>query len=196
MRCGVSIKGQPQAGVFADPVTGQVGGFRPARNELFKKYSTRTQRPVVNFATCTKCTLCWLNCPDAAFDVTAAGTYDPNLEACCGCGICEEVCPVKECVTMVNESEFHDNNSQWAGFETDKDAYLKWLETTIKKAEPIEKRSHGFRYRGQYQEQVPVALEVAKKGQCPEGSNLNTKEIEMATMTIPVEEKKPWSRKP
>jgi pyruvate ferredoxin oxidoreductase delta subunit len=164
MREGTSIKGQPQGGPFADPVTGQVGGFRPVRNELFKKYSTRTQRPVVNFSTCTKCTLCWLNCPDASFDVTPDGTYDANLEACCGCGICEAVCPVNNCVTMVNESEFHDNNSQWVAFKEDEDAYLKWLETTIQKAEPIEKRSHGFRYRGQYQEQVPEVLEIAQKG--------------------------------
>ena len=164
MRDAVSIKGQPQGGPYADPETGKVGGFRPARNELFKKYSTRTFRPVINFSTCTKCTLCWLNCPDAAFDVTPDGTYDANLEACCGCGICEEVCPVKDCVHMVNESEFHDNNSQWEAFKKDKEAYLKWLETTIKKAEPIEKRSQGFRYRGQYQEQVPEALEVAAKG--------------------------------
>jgi len=164
MRGGVSIKGQPQGGPYADPVTGQVGGFRPARNELFKKYSTRTQRPVVNFATCTKCTLCWLNCPDASFDVTPDGTYDANLETCCGCGVCEDVCPVKNCVTMVNESEFHGNDSQWVEFKKDKDAYLNWLETTVQKASPIEKRSHGFRYRGQYQEQVPEALEVARKG--------------------------------
>ncbi len=164
MRDAVSIKGQPQGGPYADPETGKVGGFRPARNELFKKYSTRTFRPVINFSTCTKCTLCWLNCPDASFDVTPDGTYDANLEACCGCGICEEVCPVKDCVHMVNESEFHDNDSQWAEFRKDKDAYLKWLETTIKKAEPIEKRSQGFRYRGQYQEEVTEALEVAKKG--------------------------------
>jgi len=41
---------------------------------------------------------------------------------------------------------------------------VKQLETTIKKVQPIEKRSNGFRYRGQYQEQVPVALEIAKKG--------------------------------
>jgi len=164
MRCGVSIKGQAQGGPFADPVTGEVGGFRPVRNELFTKYSTRTQRPVVNFATCTKCTLCWLNCPDGAFDITAAGTYDTNFEACSGCGICEEICPVKNCITMVNEDEFHDNNSQWAAFEKDKGAYLKWLETTIKKADPIKNRSHGFRYRGQYQEQVPEAMEIANKG--------------------------------
>jgi pyruvate ferredoxin oxidoreductase delta subunit len=164
MRDGVSITGQPQGGPYADPVTGEVGGFRPARNELFKKYSTRTMRPVVNFKTCTKCTLCWLNCPDASFDVTPDGTYDVNLESCCGCGVCEQVCPVKNCVSMVNESEFYDNASQWEQFKKDQETYLKWLETTIQKAEPIAKRSHGFRYRGQYQQQVPEALEVAAKG--------------------------------
>lgn len=164
MRKGVSIKGQVQGGPYADPVTKQVGGFRPVRNELFKKYLTRTMRPVVNFETCIKCTLCWINCPDTCFDVTAEGTYDVNLGACCGCGICAEVCPVKDCITMVNESEFHDNESQWAEFEKGKDAYLKKLGTIIQKAAPIEKRSNGFRYRGQYQEQVPVALEIAKRG--------------------------------
>src|SRR5271157_236087 len=164
MRDGVSITGQPQGGPYADPVTGEVGGFRPARNELFKKYSTRTMRPVVNFKTCTKCTLCWLNCPDASFDVTPDGTYDVNMESCCGCGVCEQVCPVENCISMVNESEFDNNQSQWEAYKKDQDAYLKWLETTIQKAEPIGKRAYGFRYRGQYQEQVPEALEIAKKG--------------------------------
>src|ERR1035438_7625858 len=164
LREGVSIKGQAQGGPYADPVTGQLGGFRPVRNELFKKYSTRSMRPVVNFSTCTKCTLCSLNCPDASIDAAPDGCYDVNLESCCGCGICEEVCPVKECIHMVSESEFHDNDSQWVAFRKDKDAYLKWLESTIEKAEPIEKRAHGFRYRGQYQEQVREALEVAAKG--------------------------------
>jgi len=164
MRLGVSIKGQPQGGPFKDPITKEVGGFRPARNELFKKYSTRTVRPVINFSTCTKCTLCWLNCPDGSFDVTPDGTYDANLESCCGCGICEEVCPVKDCISMVNESEFHGNDSQWVSFRKDKNAYLKWLEKTVKTAEPIAERSQGFRYRGQYKEQIPAALEVARKG--------------------------------
>ena len=164
LRLAVSIKGQPQGGPYEDPVTKQAGGFRPARNELFKKYSTRSMRPVVNFATCTKCTLCWLNCPDGSFDVTPDGTYDVSLEACCGCGICEAVCPVKNCITMVNEFEFHGNSSQWASFRKDRDAYLKKLEKTIATAKPIEKRSQGFRYRGQYQEEIPVALEIAQKG--------------------------------
>ena len=161
MRKGVSVEGQPQGGPIADPVTGEKGGFKPVRNELFKKYSTRTMRPVVNFSTCTKCTLCWLNCPDAAFDVTTDATYDPNLSACCGCGICEAVCPVPECITMVNEAEFTNNDSQWLAFRNNKDAYLGWLKAT---AQPVKDRSHGFRYRGQYQEQIPAVLEAVKKG--------------------------------
>jgi len=164
MRHGVSIKGQPQGAPYADPVTKEKGGFRPARNELFKKYSSRMERPVVNFKTCTKCTLCWLNCPDGSFDVTPDGKYDVNLESCCGCGICEAVCPVDNCISMVNEVQFKDQKSQWVTYRKDEEGYLKWLEKTIKAAEPIEKRSQGFRYRGQYQEQVHEALEVARKG--------------------------------
>ena len=161
MREGTSIVGQPQGGAYEDPVTKNLGGFRPVRNDKFKKYTTRTQRPVVNFETCTKCTLCWLNCPDASFDVTPDATYDVNLEACCGCGICEAVCPIPNCITMVNETAFHDNNSQWVAFRKDKTAYLAWLKITIP---PVEERSHGFRFRGQYQQQVSAALEIAQKG--------------------------------
>jgi len=163
MRAGVAIKGQPQGGPYEDPITHKLGGFRPVRNEQFKKYTTRSARPVVNFETCTKCTLCWLNCPDGSFDITPDGTYDANLNACCGCGICEEVCPVKNCITMASELQFHDNASQWAWFKKDKAGYLAWLNTTIGSAEKESERTHGFRYRGQYQEQVPQALEIAQK---------------------------------
>lgn len=164
MRLAVSIKGQPQGGPFQDPVSKQSGGHRPVRNELFNKYSSRQARPVVNFSTCTKCTLCWLNCPDGSFDVTPDGCYDVDLKACSGCGICEAVCPVKNCISMVNESEFHDNESQWVSYRKDSAAYLKWLEKTMKEAEPIAERTQGFRYRGQYQEEIPAALDVARKG--------------------------------
>ena len=77
-------------GMDANPNTSiRDGGYMPTRSETFKKYSTRTMRPVINFDTCTKCTLCWLNCPDTCFDVTPDGFYDANMEACCGCGVCE-----------------------------------------------------------------------------------------------------------
>ena len=103
MREGITIPGIATGHEMIDPQTQKSGGFQPARNPTFKKFSTRTMRPVVNFDTCIKCTLCWLQCPDSCFDVTPEGLYDANMEACCGCGVCEAVCPVNECVTMVNE---------------------------------------------------------------------------------------------
>jgi len=142
-----------------DAQSAQTGGYQPARNPTFKKFTTRTMRPVVNFDTCIKCTLCWLQCPDSCFDVTPEGLYDANMEACCGCGVCEAVCPVKDCVTMVNEVSFTDNSSQWEAWRKDKTTYNVWLQDKIHTKHD---RSHGFRYRGQYQEQVPAMLEIAK----------------------------------
>ncbi len=161
MRDGVAIPGIPPGKGIEDPTTHAAGGYRPARNPTFKKWSTRTMRPVVDFDICIKCTLCWLQCPDSCFDVTPEGLYDANMEACCGCGVCEAVCPVKDCVTMVNEVSFKGNDSQWEAWRKDKPAYKNWVQETIAHRAD---RSHGFRYRGQYQEQTPEMLEIARQG--------------------------------
>jgi pyruvate ferredoxin oxidoreductase delta subunit len=158
---GIAIPSIPAGKAVEDPTNNAKGGYRPDRNPTFKKFTTRTMRPVVNFDTCIKCTLCWLQCPDSCFDVTPEGLYDANMQACCGCGVCEAVCPVKECVTMVNETEFKDNSSQWEAWRKDKTGYEAWLQDKIKSRED---RSHGFRYKGQYEEQVPEMLEIAREG--------------------------------
>ena len=148
MREGLTIPAIP----VGKPVEGGKG-YRPERNPYFKKFSTRTMRPVVNFDTCVKCTLCWIQCPDSCFDVTPEGLYDANMESCCGCGVCEAVCPVKDCITMVNEAAFDDNKSQWEMWRQDKDAYQVWATEKIRdKVTTV--RSHGFRYRGQYEEEL------------------------------------------
>lgn len=134
-------------------VEGWNGGYRPGRNPTFKKFTTRTMRPVVDFEICTKCTVCWLQCPDSCFDVTPTGHYDANLEACCGCGVCEAVCPVSHCITMVNEQAFDDNRSQFEQYEKEPTGYKAWLTEKIED-KTITHRSHGFRYRGQYQEEL------------------------------------------
>ena len=162
MRDGIAIPSIARGGAMADPESGKSGGYKPARNPTFKKYTTRTMRPVVDFAKCIKCTLCWLQCPDSCFDVTPDGLYDANLEACCGCGVCEAVCPEKDCVTMVNETWFRDNSSQWEAWRKDPDGYLRFVQETIAR-KPAD-RSHGFRFRGQYQQQVPGELEAARQG--------------------------------
>src|SRR2546422_752057 len=133
-------------------------GYVPERNPYFKKYTTRTMRPVVNFDTCVKCTLCWIQCPDSCFDVMPDGTYDANMEACCGCGVCEAVCPVENCITMVNESVFEDNASQWEMWRKDKPAYQVWLTNKIGDKQATV-RSHGFRFRGQYEQELKTDLD-------------------------------------
>jgi pyruvate ferredoxin oxidoreductase delta subunit len=161
MREGIAIPAIARGHAMTDPATGKTGGYQPERNPTFKKFTTRTMRPVVNFDTCIKCTLCWLQCPDSCFDVTPDALYDANMQACCGCGVCEAVCPVDKCVTMVNETQFTDNASQWEMWRKDKEGYHQWLDGKI--ANRTE-RSHGFRYRGQYEEQVPEMLEIAREG--------------------------------
>jgi pyruvate ferredoxin oxidoreductase delta subunit len=162
MRDGVAIPGIAGGHTMTDPQNQKTGGYQPVRNAHFKKFATRTMRPVIDFDTCIKCTLCWLQCPDTCFDVTPEGLYDANMEACCGCGVCEAVCPVKDCITMVNEVAFPDNSSQWEAWRKDKAGYQTWLKGKI--ADRPE-RSHGFRYRGQYQEQVAQLKEFGTHGE-------------------------------
>jgi pyruvate ferredoxin oxidoreductase delta subunit len=159
MRDGIAIPAIAAGKPMKDPVTGKEGGFQPARNTTFLKYATRTMRPVVDFDKCIKCTLCWLACPDTCFDVTPEGLYDANLKACCGCGVCEAVCPEPNCVTMVNETSFTDNSSQWEAWRQNPEQYKGTLASLIANRP---ERSHGFRFRGQYEEQVPDVLKVAE----------------------------------
>ena len=97
------------------------------RNPFYKKYTARTLRPVVNFDTCIKCTMCWLDCPDECFEVTPSGHYEVVYEACIGCGICAQVCPVKDCIVMVDELKFTDNKDKFALYEQRPDEYRKWF---------------------------------------------------------------------
>ena len=134
-------------------------GYEPVRSAVFKKFSTRSMRPVINFETCIKCTLCWLQCPDTCFDVTPDGLYDANMESCCGCGVCEAVCPVPDCVTMVNEADFNDNKSQWEMWQDNKEGYNQWMTNLIDNQKQVD-RTHGFHHVGGYAEDIAKVTEV------------------------------------
>jgi pyruvate ferredoxin oxidoreductase delta subunit len=114
--------------VKAAPNEFKMGPRGLGRNPDYKRGTSKTQRPVVRFDTCTKCTLCWYECPDACFDPTPDGLYDINYEYCTGCGRCAEVCPVDECVVMVDELNFSDNNSPWESYKKNPQAYAKLVE--------------------------------------------------------------------
>ncbi len=98
------------------------------RNPDFKRGTSRTQRPVVRFDTCIKCTLCWYDCPDECFDPAPDGLYDVNYDYCTGCGRCAQVCPVDDCIVMVDELNFDNNDSPWEIYRKDPKAYVEWLE--------------------------------------------------------------------
>jgi pyruvate ferredoxin oxidoreductase delta subunit len=99
-----------------------------SRNQQYKRGTTRSQRPIIRFDLCTKCALCWLECPDESFDPVPDGLYDVNYTYCVGCGKCAQVCPVQECIVMIDELEFDDESSPWETFSKDRHAYVTWAE--------------------------------------------------------------------
>lgn len=100
-----------------------------SRNTNYLRGTTKSMRPVVRFDLCTKCTFCWLECPDECFDPTTDGLYDVNYDCCTGCGKCAQVCPVEGCIVMVDELRFDSNDSPWERFKKDPKEYAQWAET-------------------------------------------------------------------
>ena len=111
-----------------------VGPYQAERNPNYKSQTARTNRPVLDFAECSRCRLCWLHCPEASFNIMPDGAYDFDLEYCNGCGICASICPVNGCITMVSEHCFADNTRQWEMWQKDSESYAQWLEDMRNKA--------------------------------------------------------------
>jgi pyruvate ferredoxin oxidoreductase delta subunit len=99
-----------------------------SRSTTFRRGTTKTLRPVVRFDLCSKCTLCWLECPDECFDPTPDGLYDVDYQYCVGCGKCAEVCPIRECLVMVDDLRFEDDSSPWEFWTRDPQGYIDWVE--------------------------------------------------------------------
>ena len=85
--------------------------------------------------------------------------YDANMDSCCGCGVCEAVCPVPDCVTMVGEADFEDNNSQYEMWQKDKEGYNQWMTDLVGK-QKAETRTHGFHHVGGYAEEISEMTEA------------------------------------
>jgi len=63
----------------------------------------RSQHPVFDYATCIKCGLCYIFCPEGCILPKGDGYFEPNLYYCKGCGICSQECP-KDVITMIEEA--------------------------------------------------------------------------------------------
>jgi 2-oxoacid:acceptor oxidoreductase delta subunit (pyruvate/2-ketoisovalerate family) len=76
----------------------------PTVGSMGKTGSWRTFRPEVDYSKCTRCTLCWIYCPDAAITRQKDDSPKIDYDYCKGCGICANECPVKA-ITMKREEE-------------------------------------------------------------------------------------------
>jgi 2-oxoacid:acceptor oxidoreductase delta subunit (pyruvate/2-ketoisovalerate family) len=76
----------------------------PTVGSMGKTGSWRTFRPEVDYSKCTKCTLCWVYCPDAAIMRQEDDSPKIDYNYCKGCGVCANECPVKA-ITMHREEE-------------------------------------------------------------------------------------------
>jgi pyruvate ferredoxin oxidoreductase delta subunit len=135
-----------------------------SRSTTFRRGTSKTLRPVLRFDLCSKCTLCWLECPDECFDPTPDGLYDVDYQYCVGCGKCAEVCPIQECIVMVDELRFEDDNSPWEFWKRDPQGYIDWAEEKkgVERVQPLVITGSG-----------PV---VAARGQrVPEGKRISAK---------------------
>ena len=67
---------------------------RPGSTDGFFTGNWRTSgKPVTVLSQCTKCGLCWILCPDMAYQPNSLGYFDLDDRYCKGCGTCVEQCP-------------------------------------------------------------------------------------------------------
>ena len=55
----------------------------------------RVERPVIDPARCTRCGMCFVQCPDGAVTLDADGYPVIDYDHCKGCLICGRICPVR-----------------------------------------------------------------------------------------------------
>jgi len=59
---------------------------------------------------------------------------------------------------MVREDAFENNASQWDMWRRDQKTYVKWMGDKIASKEHVV-RSHGFRFRGQYEQEIKQEMD-------------------------------------
>lgn len=85
-----------------DNVFGAV--VQPGTTRDQKKTGWRIYRPSFKQKDCIGCHACELLCPEGAVYQIDKKKFNSDMDACKGCGICAEMCPVDD-IEMVLEQE-------------------------------------------------------------------------------------------
>lgn len=80
---------------YVDPILGTSTVYNSGNAEERHTGTWRVERPVVDADICTRCGLCFVDCPDGAIALDASGLPIIDYDHCKGCMICSHVCPVE-----------------------------------------------------------------------------------------------------
>ncbi len=77
--------------------------LEPGNAAGFRTGDWSSQTPVLDKEKCIKCGMCWIFCPEMAYNQQdEEGYFIVDLNYCKGCGICAHECP-KDAITMVEK---------------------------------------------------------------------------------------------
>jgi pyruvate ferredoxin oxidoreductase gamma subunit len=79
---------------YHDPVVGAPSVLAAGNAELRQTGAWRLTRPVIDRDVCTRCGLCFVECPDGAIALDPEGFPVIDYDHCKGCMICRHLCPL------------------------------------------------------------------------------------------------------
>lgn len=79
---------------FDDPVRGAPSVLHAGNAEQRQTGAWRVERPIIDRDVCTRCGLCFVECPDGAISLDAEGYPVIDYDHCKGCMICRQLCPL------------------------------------------------------------------------------------------------------
>ena len=80
---------------YETPFRGTPSVVNPGNAEQVHTGAWRLERPVIDPTICTRCGLCFVQCPDGAISIDAEGYPVIDYDHCKGCMICRQVCPLE-----------------------------------------------------------------------------------------------------
>ncbi len=80
---------------FESPLRGTPSVLKAGNAVLRQTGAWRVERPVIDRDVCTRCGLCFVQCPDGAISLDDEGYPVIDYDHCKGCMICRQVCPLQ-----------------------------------------------------------------------------------------------------